>query len=173
MNYINNIEVDLHELPEDSATRKLIKNIIEIIEYKKDHPELKQDSNWQEKMFDRFKDFSTTYFHIFMILLDDNINFELLQQIFKVKAAIELKKISSDTGNHYLTELISEKFLYPTFGSKKEFQQKLIEASQNINRNVRRKTVRENKHKEKKQAKNNSNKKMNKTELLNIINKNQ
>lgn len=126
MDYIRTLNIDFHNLPENSETRYILKTTINIISYIKEHPELKElkEKNildYQDKIFEQYKEFSDKYFKLFMMIIDDTIDFDTLMNIFKIKAAIEMKIIDQSSGDAYITELLSEKYLYPTFGSKEKF----------------------------------------------------
>ena len=82
-----------------------------------------------------------------MMIIENTIDFNTLLNILKVKAAIELNYITQSTGDAYISELISEKYLYTSFGTKENYL-KVLEQAQN------RKTRRElekNKEKQRKE----------------------
>lgn len=126
MDYIKTLNIDFHQLPENSETRYILKTTISIISYIKEHPELKElkeknKLDYEDKIFEQYKEFSEKYFSLFMMIINDTVDFDTLMNIFKIKAAIEMKKIDQAVGDTYITELLSEKYLYPTFGSKEKF----------------------------------------------------
>lgn len=126
MEYIKTLNIDFHNLPENSETRYILKTTISIISYIKEHPELKElkEKNkleYEDKIFEQYKEFSEKYFSLFMMIIDGSVDFDTLMNIFKIKAAIEMKMIDHTVGDTYITELLSEKYLYPTFGSKEKF----------------------------------------------------
>ena len=132
------LNVDFHTLPENSETRYILTTTINIISFLKNHQELKQLPiiQYQDKLFEQFQEFSQKYFSLFMMIIENKIEFDTLLNILKVKAAIELNYISESTGDAYISELISEKYLYPSFGGNKEEFMKFVESHQN--RKVRR-----------------------------------
>lgn len=148
MDYIKTLDIDFHKLPENSETRYIFKIIIDIIEFIQQNPDLKTLPviDYHEKLFERYKDFSDRYFNIFMLVIENKIEDDTLINVLKVKAAIELNYITQSTGDAYISELIAEKYLYPTFGSKENYEQ-TVKKLQN------RKTRREMERKQEKEAK--------------------
>ncbi len=133
MNNIKNISIDFHTLPDNSETKYILKTTIDILTYIKSHEELKKlnEIEYQDKLFEQYKEFSQKYFNLFMMIIENKIDMDTLINIFKVKAAIELNYIKPEDGDLYISELISERYLYPSFGGTKEKFMEFVESHQN------------------------------------------
>lgn len=115
-------EIDFSELPENSETKYIIRNVITIIEYIDQHHEITKypEEQYHDIMFDKFSIFADKYFKFFELILEDDMDFDTLYAILKVKAGIELKKITSTQGDKIIGEVLAQKFLYPTLGFTKQ-----------------------------------------------------
>ena len=132
--------IDFKTLPDDSNVRYVLKTIIKIIDFMRHSPILK-DLNEKEKeniLFNEFPDFARDYFNMFQMIINNEIDMDTLITILKFKAGVEKGFITNEEANKYIDEFIAEKYLYPSFGGKEGYEEKVKEAQEMMNRKQRR-----------------------------------
>lgn len=132
--------IDFKSLPDDSKVRYILKTIIKIIDFMRHSPILKNLSKEEKEniLFNEFPDFSKEYFNMFQMIINEEIDTNTLITILKFKAGVEKGIISGAEADKYIDEFIAEKYLYPSFGGKEGYEEKVKEAQEMMNRKQRR-----------------------------------
>lgn len=124
MDSISNI--NLNNAPE---TSKIVIKIIEIIEYMlTDEIKNLKLTNYKQfvnHMYDKeeFHKFIDEYFSLFAILIEKKLPpIELLYLIISSKAQLESGKCTKEEADNFVSEYISNKYVYPSYGGKDKFE---------------------------------------------------
>ena len=109
---INDLDIDFKELPDTSETKYILLSIIDILEYINNVPSsMKQNViKYHDMLFEKYQNFSNKYFNLFMMIIEEKYDYDMLITLLKIKAAIELNKIDSATGDDYIHKLLSDKY---------------------------------------------------------------
>ena len=109
---INDLDIDFKELPDTSETKYILLSIIDILEYINNVPSnMKQNIiKYHDMLFEKYQNFSNKYFNLFMMIIEEKYDYDMLITLLKIKAAIELNKIDSVTGDDYIHKLLSDKY---------------------------------------------------------------
>lgn len=120
---------DVDQIPD---IKYIVDTVAQILEYMSDDEMIKlKDENvtlYEQKIHEKFTDFSDKYFSLFSFLLDGKLEslFNLITML-NALAMVKTGKISMETATVGVREDLSNQYIYPKFGGKKEFERTIIE----------------------------------------------
>lgn len=115
------------EQPNSFDLKYVINTLEEIFAYM-DTPEVmaakkRNNDDYTLMMCNKFDDFRDRYYSLFSIILKGDFEeMDNLVTMIKTLALVETGDISIDTAHAHISEKLSEKYIYPQFGGKKNFE---------------------------------------------------
>lgn len=112
--------------------KDIVDTVIKILEFMSSDEmiELKNTNTMQyeQQVHDKFPEFADKYFSLFSLLLDEKL--ESISNLFTMLntlALVKMGKITMETASNGIKEDLSNKYIYPKFGGKKEFEKTIID----------------------------------------------
>jgi hypothetical protein len=135
MDFLRGISNDATDFSDIKYIIDSITNIIEFISTDEMF-KLKEENKteYEQIIYEKFKDFSGRYFSLFNIILDGELNsLSHLVMMLNTLCMVKTKKISMDEAYAHIREELANQYIYPQFGGKKNFEKTLKERSKKKN----------------------------------------
>lgn len=92
-------------------------------------------TTFKSVLYDRLSSNSFIENNIFLVeqIINGDLDFDTLETLIKTRYLIEINQLKQETSDRFIMEFISRKYLYPTFGGKREFQRVMMNQNKKEN----------------------------------------
>lgn len=124
MDEIKNLSSDVNNIPDLKYVVDTLTKIFEVITTDKMINMRKENRDqYEQVLHDQFSEFCDRYYSLFSVILDGELDsMTHLVMMIKTLCMVKTGKITMDTAYAHIREELSNKYIYPQFGGKKEFE---------------------------------------------------
>jgi len=127
MDQLSSLTKDVENMPDLKYVVDTLTDIFEYISTDEMLSMRKDNKTEYDRMMEgKYKDFEDRYFSLFRVILDgefDSMNH--LVMMIKTLCLVKTGKISNDAAYANIREELSNHYIYPQFGGKKEFEKEM------------------------------------------------